>query len=607
MNYVALRLLGVKADDPMLEKPRAFIQRHGGALYTPSWGKFYLCVLGAMEWSGVNSLMPELWLLPEWLPLRPSHWWCHCRMVYLPMAYCYGHRVTGPITPLVQAIRREIYVEPYDKIEWWRFREQVRPIDRYWPGSWLLKIVFPLSNAYERVHLPFLRRKALDFILAYVNAEDAQTNYIDIGPVNKVINMLCCWHAYGEQSEQLRRHRERLPDYLWLAEDGMKMQGYNGSQLWDTAFSVRALCDSGLAPLFPDTLRRAYAYFDVCQVDEETPMREKWFRHVAKGAWPFSTKPHGWPISDCTSEALQAALRAVESQLLDREPLAPERLYDAVNVIIAFQNKDGGMATYENTRGPAFLEKLNPSEVFGDIMIDYSYVECTSACIQALAVFRKHFPEHRSEEVARTIARARQFLIDKQRPDGSWYGSWAVCFTYGAWFAIQGLIDAGEDPEGPVVRKGCDFLVSKQMPDGGWGESYLSCVTKEYTPHAESQVINTAWALLALMKAGYRDESVIERGVRLLLQKQEANGDWAQQGISGVFNGNCMITYTNYRNIFPLWAVGRYLCIKTGGAPLARRGRQVQVADASAEGKADEPGASPVHVNGKGKKGKARK
>ena len=30
-----------------------------------------------------------------------------------------------------------------------------------------------------------------------------------------------------------------MPDYLWVAEDGMKMQGYNGSQCWDTAFAVQ--------------------------------------------------------------------------------------------------------------------------------------------------------------------------------------------------------------------------------------------------------------------------------------------------------------------------------------------------------------------------------
>lgn len=38
----------------------------------------------------------------------------------------------------------------------------------------------------------------------------------------------------------------RLFDYLWVAEDGMKMQGYNGSQLWDTSFAVQVGCGRGL-------------------------------------------------------------------------------------------------------------------------------------------------------------------------------------------------------------------------------------------------------------------------------------------------------------------------------------------------------------------------
>jgi len=36
--------------------------------------------------------------------------------------------------------------------------------------------------------------------------------------------MLCSWHAQGKDSEAFKRHVERIPDYLWLAEDGMKMQ-----------------------------------------------------------------------------------------------------------------------------------------------------------------------------------------------------------------------------------------------------------------------------------------------------------------------------------------------------------------------------------------------
>ena len=61
------------------------------------------------------------------------------------------------------------------------------------------------------------------------------------------------------------RHIPRLYDFLWVAEDGMKMQGYNGSQLWDTTFAVQAICATGLAHEFDDCLRRAHHYVDVTQ------------------------------------------------------------------------------------------------------------------------------------------------------------------------------------------------------------------------------------------------------------------------------------------------------------------------------------------------------
>lgn len=116
------------------------------------------------------------------------------------------------------------------------------------------------------------------------------------------------------------------------------------------------------------------------------------------------------------------------------------------------------------------------------------------------------------------------------------------------------------DPGGPspAIHKACLFLVSKQLPDGGWGERFESCVTKEYMNTEESQVINTAWALLGLMAAGYPDQTVIDRGIDLIKKRQLVSGDWNQEAISGLFNHNCMITYTAYRNVFPIWALNRY-------------------------------------------------
>jgi squalene cyclase len=92
-----------------------------------------------------------------------------------------------------------------------------------------------------------------------------------------------------------------------------------------------------------------------------------------------------------------------------------------LSVILLVQNNNGGFATYELTRSYAWLEILNPSETFGDIMIDYPYVECTSGVIQGLTAFRKHYPGHRREEIDNCIQKADSFIQSIQRSDGSWF------------------------------------------------------------------------------------------------------------------------------------------------------------------------------------------
>lgn len=105
LNYVTLRLLGVPADEPRMTKARAFLHSVGGALAVPHWGKFWLATLGVMDWDAINAVLPELWLLPYSLPFHPGRFWCHCRVIYLPMAYIYGRKATAHITPLLKEIR----------------------------------------------------------------------------------------------------------------------------------------------------------------------------------------------------------------------------------------------------------------------------------------------------------------------------------------------------------------------------------------------------------------------------------------------------------------------------------------------------------------------
>jgi cycloartenol synthase len=151
-------------------------------------------------------------------------------------------------------------------------------------------------------------------------------------------------------------------------------------------------------------------------------------------------------------------------------------------MLLSYQNSNGGWPTYELMRSFGFIEIINPAETFGDIMVDYSYVECSSAAMTALCAFRKVDPEYRSSDIQRALYRGIAFVKRIQLPDGSWYGSWGVCFTYGMFFGCKALRAAGMTVANcGHQRRAVAFLKSVQRSDGGWGESYLSCQDKRYS------------------------------------------------------------------------------------------------------------------------------
>ncbi|KAF4361016.1 hypothetical protein F8388_016825, partial [Cannabis sativa] len=289
--------------------------------------------------------------------------------------------------------------------------------DMLW--GFLNKVGEPLLKSWP---LSKLTQRALHTVMQHIHHEDEDTNYVCAGPVNKY---------------------------------------FNGSQLWDCALAVQAIMATHLEDEYTSMLKKAHYFikthnnlifvlFLIMKIRSENSggNPSKWYRHISKGGWAFSTPDNSWIVSDCTAEALE------------------DHLKDAVHILLSLQdNNNGGFASYELIRSYSWLEMMNPSEIFENIMIEHKYVECTASVIKGLKSFTEKYKKHKKKEIEECIRKAAEFIESKQEEDGSWYGSWGVCYTYATYFAVKGLIAAGRTYQtSHSIRKASTFLLSKQLP-----------------------------------------------------------------------------------------------------------------------------------------------
>ncbi|KAL8787412.1 MAG: hypothetical protein Q9195_007787 [Heterodermia aff. obscurata] len=496
LYYVLLRLLGVEALDPLAAQARKRLLALGGAIGVPQWGKFWLCVLNLYQWEGVNPVPPEL-----------------CTVAATDM--------------------------------------KVLP-------SMILKLGYPLLRIWDTYLRPaWLHRQINDRLRGLIRLHDENTAYNNMVSTDQGLIMAILYFDEGEESISLAKHREVFPNFLWQCAEGMTVSSTDGAQVWDTALSVLAVVEGGLVQYahFREAMLKALGFLERQQLREDLADP---YRQQRKGGWSFSTKVNGFLASDCSGEAMKAVLLLQEECGLP-QVISNSRLHACVDTLLLMQNTDGGFASFEHARAGAWLEKLNPSEVFHQCMVEHSYTECTSTVLTSLALFRRHFPYYRADAIEATISRAADFVRASQRLDGSWEGAWGICFTYAMFFALDALETVQETFQtSRDVRKACEWLVSKQKDDGGWGEHYSSCELREYMQDEMSQVVNTAWAVMALMSARYPERARIERGLQLIQKRQQPNGEWLQENLEGVVSRTIVIGYPNYKFYFPIRALGKY-------------------------------------------------
>ncbi len=381
------------------------------------------------------------------------------------------------------------------------------------------------------------------------------SNHTSISPVSGLLNVIALWMQDPGDAD-VRKAVERFDCWVWEDDrDGFRVTGAR-SAIWDTSFALQTLASAAPHADVSEAMQRASNFLHAQQIRTSFEGYAAHDRADPCGGYPFSFGWHGWPVSDCTAEAILARL-----ELHGGGAPSDDDVVMAARFVLRSQGPDGGFGSYEAPRVRISLERLNPAEMFGDSMAESGYVECTASCIAALAKIAEVRPHLLAREglaaIPDSIARAAESIRRQQRSDGAWPGAWAVRLIYGTWFGVRGLLAAGAPPTDPAIRKACAWLKAQQREDGGWGER-ASVSAQDYVPHDEGHVVQTAWALLTLCEAQDPDWSAIERAARFIARAQLGSGEWPRQEPSGLFFRTALLDYALYRSYFPVWALAAY-------------------------------------------------
>jgi len=546
--YFALKLIGDDPEAPHMRRAREAIRAAGGAARCNVFTRIALALFGEVPWRAVPVMPPEIMLLPRWFPFhiaKISYW---ARTVLVPLLVVQAHRPRA-VNPRGVSVR-ELFLEPPEKV-------------RRWPGGEHEKEPWAtLFRALDRVlqpmqHLfpagPRRRAEALaeQFVTERLNGEDG------LGAIfPAMVNALLMYRCLGipEDDPRPRTARAAIEKLVTERADGEIYVQPCLSPVWDTALACHALMETG-DPRAEKAARDGLRWLLPRQVLDVVG-DWAWQRPgVRPGGWAFQyANPH-YPDVDDTAVAVLALDRARSTGLLQGAEV-DTAIDRATEWIRGVQSRSGGWGAFDADNEHHALNNIPFSD--HGALLDPPTADVTGRCLAMLAKLGNG-PEDP------VVARATDWLLREQEPDGSWFGRWGVNYVYGTWSVVTALNAAGLPPDAPPMRRAVAWLKSRQNPDGGWGEDGASyALHRDGRPQASpSTASQTAWALLALMAAGAVDDPAVERGMAFLLRTQQPDGTWPEEAYTGTgFPRVFYLRYHGYRQIFPVWALARLRALK---------------------------------------------
>ncbi len=535
--YFALKMTGMPATHPALVRACRCVRDLGGITQVNVFTRILLALFGEMDWKGVPCMPVELMLLPRWFYFNLyeiSYW---SRTVLVPLLIIFAHRPVRPAP--AHAHLDELYLVPRAEADL-TFPHDAETF------SW--RNVFLFVDRCLRIHdrlvrQPFRQRAICTAERWMLERMQGEGGLGGIFPAmaNAVIALTC--RGYGLDSPEVKNGLAAIEGLCVDGPETFRVQPCL-SPIWDTALTVSALVEAGVAADHP-ALVRAGRWL----LDRQTRCGGDWRLRapgVQPGGWAFQFENEYYPDVDDSSVVLMA-LRKIR---LPDEEEKTRAIARGLNWVLALQGSDGGWGAYDKDNNRMVFNKI-PFADHGALM-DPSTEDLAGRVLEALG----HLGFRADEPAA---ARAAAFIRSRQCPDGSWYGRWGVNYLYGTWSVLAGLRSIGEDMAQPFVRKAVAWLAGRQNPDGGWGESCFTYDDPRTAGMGKSTASQTAWALLALLHAGEVAHPAVARGVQFLLSTQRSDGFWNEAEFTGTgFPRVFYLRYHGYRAYFPLWALALY-------------------------------------------------
>ncbi|AFZ37418.1 squalene-hopene cyclase [Stanieria cyanosphaera PCC 7437] len=536
--YMALRLLGVAAQDPALIKAKQFILQRGGISKTRIFTKLHLALIGCYDWRGLPSIPPWIMLLPEHFPFTIYEMSSWARGSTVPLLIVFDRK---PIFVTKITINLdELYAEGVNNCRY------ELPRNNDWTDVFLwLDDACKLAENFNLV--PF-REEGLKAAEKWVlERQEATGDWGGIIPA--MLNSLLALRTldYEVDDPIIQRGLAAIDNFAIETEDSYRVQPCV-SPVWDTAWCLRALVESGLPPNHQTLVRGGQWLLDKQILDYgDWAVKNK---QGKPGGWAFEFDNRFYPDLD-DSAVVVMGLAEVQ---LPNEAQKQSAIARGVNWMATMQCRAGGWAAFDIDNDQDWINLIP----YGDLkaMIDPNTADVTARVLEMLGQYHLAM---KADQVNRAIA----YLISEQENDGSWFGRWGVNYIYGTSGALSALAVIAPKDYQTEIDRGATWLVSCQNPDGGWGESCRSYHDQTLKGKGVSTASQTAWALIGLLAAyqatGFNAQSAIETGINYLLATQNNDGTWYEAEFTGTgFPCHFYLKYHLYQQYFPLLALGRY-------------------------------------------------